>query len=189
MRKQPIFWIVLALFSVACEQPVPRVASAEGFFDVSAYLQKQKAYLQATQPMLLKSVQTGDKPVETREVAETDWEEELAIFEEADLKKPSLRDYYTRQEQVLPNGNIAVRYNKMEDAEAPIEYLYLELSQDKVLKHLEASFLEENMLFYSSRKAALSVDAGSGNISSYKINGVQKLIFGDSLHYNVHAVL
>lgn len=190
MGKQNILWVAaIAFLATACEQPVPRNNVAEGFYDVSAYLQEQKAHLQAKQPMLLKSVQTGDMPVETIEVSETDWEEELAIFEEADLRKPSLRDYYTKQEEVLPNGDIAVRYNKMEDAEAPVEYLYLELSPDRKLQHLETSFKDENVLFLSHRKASLSVDPGTGNIEGYRINGVQKLLFGDSLRYSVQANL
>jgi len=189
MKKQYILALVVSFLAAACEQPVPRAASAEGFFDVSAYIQNQIDYLQAEQPMLLKSVQTGDNPVETIETGDTDWEEELAIFTEADLKRPSLRDYYIRKEERLPNGNLAVRYNKMEDAEAPIEYLYLELNPDKTLQHLEAMFLDENILFFSKRKASLSIDQGSGNISSYKIEGVQKLILGDTLQYAVHANL
>jgi hypothetical protein len=189
MSKRLILWVAIVFLAAACEQPVPHAADEKVFFDVAAYLQEQKNYLQVTQPMLLKSVQTGEKEIETQEIAETDWEQELAIFEGADLRKPSLRDFYDWKEQVLPNGNILVQYTKMEDAEAPVEYLHLELSSNRQLRHLEVSFLEENMLFYSKRKASMSINPGSGNISSYKINGVQKLIFGDSLRYAVKAIL
>lgn len=189
MGKQFIFVLAIALLTAACEQPVPRTDSATGFYDVSAYLQKQKEHLQRTKPVLTKKVQTGDQPAETVKVTDTDWANELAIFEEADLRKPSLRDYYTRREQTLPNGGITIRYDKLEDAEAPIEYLYLQLTPERTLQHLEAAFLEKNPLFYSRRKASLSVDSISGNISSYSIAGVQKMILGDSLRYTIQAAL
>jgi len=65
MRKQRIVGVLLALLVVACEQPVPRTDNATGFYDVSAYLKTQKAYLQQTQPKLLKTVQTGNQPPDT----------------------------------------------------------------------------------------------------------------------------
>jgi hypothetical protein len=189
MGKQIIFILVVMLLLAACEQPVPRSNSAEGFYDVSAYLKKQKEYLQKQQPVLTKTVQTAGQPAETIKVTQTDWENELAIFEEADLKKPSLRDYYIRKEQVLSNGGISIKYYKMEDAEAPIEYLYLQLTPDRTLQHLETAFLEKNPLFYSRRKASLSVDSVTGRILSYNIEGIQKMILGDSLRYTIKANL
>lgn len=189
MGKQFIFVLAIALLTAACEQPVPRTDSAEGFYDVSAYLKKQKEYLQKARPVLTKTVQTGDQPAETISVTNTNWANELAIFEEADLRKPSLRDYYTKQEQPLPNGGITIRYDKIEDAEASIEYLYLHLTPDRTLQHLEAAFMEKNPLFYSRRKATLSVDSVSGHISGYNITGVQKMILGDSLRYTIQAAL
>lgn len=189
MGKQLIYVLAIALLTAACEQPVPRTDSAEGFYDVSAYLQKQKDYLQRTKPVLTKKVQTGDHPTETVKVTDTDWTDELAIFEEADLRKPSLREYYTRQEKPLLNGGITIRYDKLEDAESPIEYLYLQLTPERTLQHLETSFIEKNPLFYSRRKATLLVDSVSGNISSYSIAGIQKMIFGDSLRYTIQADL
>lgn len=189
MGKQHILFAALAILTFSCEQPVPRTDSASGFYDVSAYLQKQKNYLRQTQPKLEKTVQTGDKAAETTEITQTDWEDELAIFEEADLRKPSLRDYYTRQEEALPDGGITIRYEKIKDIETPIQYLRLQLTPARTLQHLEASFLEKNALFYSNRTASLSVDSASGNISSYQIEGVQKLIFSDSLRYAIKANL
>ncbi|NDK54923.1 DENN domain-containing protein [Pontibacter fetidus] len=180
--------IVLAL--VACEQPVPRSTSADDdYYNLTAYVQQEKQRLQATQPAVLKSVQTENEPAETLQTDSLNWDEELTVFEEADISKPTLREYYTREEESLPDGSIAVTYFKKQDAEAPVEHLYLVLSPEKKVQHLEATLLDQNILFYSRRKAMLDANPQSGNLESYQVTGVQKLIFGDSLHYSVQANL
>jgi hypothetical protein len=180
--------LVLAL--TACEQPVPRSTSAnDDYYNLTAYVQQEKQRLQAAQPAVLKSVQTENEPAETIQSDSQNWEEELTVFEEADISKPTLREYYTREEQALPDGSTAVTYHKKKDAEAPVEYLYLQLSPDKKVQHLEATLLDQNILFYSRRKAILDADPQTGYLESYQVKGVQKLIFGDSLHYSVQANL
>lgn len=180
--------IVLTL--AACEQPVPRSTSADDdYYNLTAYVQQEKQRLQAAQPAVLKSVQTENEPAETIQTDSLNWEEELTVFEEADISKPTLREYYTREEQALPDGGTAVTYIKKKDAEAPVEYLYLQLSPEKKVQHLEATLLDQNILFYSRRKAILQANPQSGNLESYQVKGVQKLIFGDSLHYSVQANL
>ncbi len=143
----------------------------------------------AEKPMVLKSVTTEGKPTETIETSAVDWEDELAVFQETDLNRPALQEYYIRQEQALPDGSILVEYNRKEEAEPLVHYLRLELSPDRKLRKLNALIQDENILFYSRRNVQLTTDTQSGNISSYRVKGVQKLILSDSLHYQVDANL
>lgn len=189
MRKYSIAWFGFAIMALAaCEQPVPRSA-AEQDFNVSGYVQQEIKRLQASQPAVLKSVETEKEPAETIQVDNLDWAEELAVFEEADINKPTLREYYTSEKQALPDGGTAITYTKKEDARTPVERLYLQLSPDQKLQHLEATFKDQNLLFFSKRKAILQADPATGNLAGYSIKGVQKLIFGDSLHYSIQANL
>lgn len=189
-RHLPIFFLVLLLATTACERPTPPTsAEAEASYNLTAYLQQQIERLQAEQPMVLKSVTTEGTATETIETSEIDWEDELAVFGQADLNRPALEEYYTRQERVLDNGSIVVEYNRVEDAEPQVHYLRLELSPDRKLKQLNALLQDQNILFYSRRNVQLSADPANGNISGYKVEGVQKLILSDSLHYRVDANL
>ncbi|WP_299818219.1 hypothetical protein [uncultured Pontibacter sp.] len=182
--------LVLLLAFTACERPAPpATADATGSYNLTLYLQEQKARMQAKKPMVLKSVTTEGQPTETVETDDIDWQDELSVFEQLDLRRPALEEYYLKQEKVLENGDIAVEYKKREDSEPIVHYLFLTLSPDRKLKHLAATLQDKNPLFYSYRRVYLEAEPATGNISSYSIEGVQKLIFNDSLHYAVKANL
>ncbi|MFD2999908.1 hypothetical protein ACFS7Z_06025 [Pontibacter toksunensis] len=189
-RHLSTFFLVLLLATTSCERPAPPTsAEAAASYNLTTYLQQQIERLQAEQPMVLKSVTTEGKETETVETSAVDWEDELAVFEQADLNRPALEEYYTKQEQVLNNGDIVVEYNRVEDAEPLVHYLRLELTADRKLKQLNALIQDQNVLFYSRRNVQLNADPTSGNISGYRVEGVQKLVLSDSLHYRVDANL
>ncbi len=139
--------------------------------------------------MVLKSVTTQGKPTETIETAEVDWEKELSIFQEVDLSRPALRDFYREEEQTLPDGSTLTVFTKSEEAAAPVQRLQLIVSPEQKLEQLKATVLEENILFYSEREITLTAEPGTGNIGSYRVEGVQKLMLGDSLRYRIDANL
>lgn len=183
------FFFALMAFT-ACERPSPpATAGADASYNLSSYLQQQKERMALEQPMVLKSVSTEGKPAETVETDEIDWEDELAVFEQLDLRRPALEEYYIKQESVLENGDIAILYKKREDSEPLVHYLNLTLTPERKLKQLEAVLQDKNPLFYSHRFLQLQTQPGSGNISSYSIKGVQKLIFSDSLRFSLDANL
>ncbi|GAB3824813.1 hypothetical protein [Pontibacter rugosus] len=189
-KYKHLLFVGLLLATVACERPVPPVSDkAEASFNLTTYLQEQKQALQAEQPMVLKSVATQGQEPEIKETSNVDWEDELTVFEQAGLNRPSLLEYYTKQEQVLADGSIAIEYNRLEDAEAQVTYLRLLLSPNGQLKQLNARLQDQNIIFYSRRSIQLSTDPQTGDIASYRVEGVQKMAFGDSLHYKVAANL
>ncbi|MEJ8804340.1 hypothetical protein [Pontibacter sp. H249] len=182
--------LVLLLVLSACERPVPPSTDpAAGGFNLTLYLQEQKARMQDKKPMVLKSVTTEDNPTETIETDEIDWEDELSVFDDLDLNKPTLQEYYTRQEIVLENGDVGISYEKNTDSEPVVQHLYLLLTPDRQLKQLQARLQDKNPLFFSRRNVQLNAEPATGNISGYRIEGVQKLILSDSLHYRVDANL
>ncbi len=182
--------VLLLGTTAACERPAPPVsARAADSQNITVYLQQQMQRLQAEKPMVLKSVKTENSPTETIETSEVDWEDELAVFQEVDLSRPALQDLYSEHREPHTDGSTSVSFRKVEEAETPVQYLQLQLSPQNNIQQLEALVLEKNLLFYSRRKVSLSTDPESGDVSSYRIEGVQKLIFGDSLHYRIDANL
>lgn len=175
----------------ACERPSPP-AAAEGAgsaFNLTGYLAQQTERLQQEKPPVLKSVATKGQQPETVQMNEVDWEKELAIFQEVDLSRPALRDFYREERQTLPNGSTVSTFTKDVEAAAPVERLQLTVSPFQKLERLEAVVLEKNMLFFSKRNISLTTEAGTGNLNGYRVEGVQKLIFGDSLRYRIDANL
>ncbi len=192
MARYTILFLLslLLLLSTACERPVPPPTGINnGAYNLSAYLQQQIQRLQQKQPMVLKSVKTRDEPTETVETAEVNWKDELAMFEELDLSKPTLQEYYTRTDSLLPDGSTSIRYNRLPDAEALVHYVYLRVGKGQQLQHLQALVQDQNILFFTRRKLQLTADPANGNLQSYRIEGVQKLIFGDTLRYRVDTNL
>ncbi|MCJ8163844.1 hypothetical protein MKJ04_03255 [Pontibacter sp. E15-1] len=190
-KRVSSFFLVLLLAIVACERPAPPASAdaEQAAYNLSAYLEQQQQRLTAEKPMVLKSVSAEGKPTETIETSAVDWEDELAVFKETDLNRPALQEYYTRQEQVLADGNILVEYTRLKDTEPLVHHLRLELGPDRKLRKLNALIQDQNVLFYSRRNIQLSTDTATGNIASYRVEGVQKLILSDSLHYRVDANL
>ncbi|MBC5994068.1 hypothetical protein [Pontibacter cellulosilyticus] len=184
-----ILLVVLLAFT-ACERPTPPAVNEDGAaYDLTQYLQEQKARMQAQKPMVLKTVTTENKPSETVETDEINWEDELSVFEQLDLNKPTLAEYYTKEVFELESGGYAVEYKKLEESEPLVHYLYLSFAPNRQLMEVNAILQDQNPLFFSRRKVQLQAEPGTGNISSYSIKGVQKLIFSDSLHYKVDANL
>lgn len=181
----------LLLAIVSCERPVPPASDSTGqvSYNLTAYLQQQKEALETEKPMVLKSVETQGEEAELVETPKVDWEDELTVFEQADLSRPSLQEYYTKQEKTLSDGSIQVEYRKLEDAEPQVHYLRLLLTPDGKLKKLNATLQDQNIIYYSRREIMLSTHPQTGDISSYRVDGVQKMVFGDSLHYSVKANL
>lgn len=190
-KYKPLLLAGLLLATFACERPAPPTPAeaAQAPLNLTAYLQQQRRQLEAEQPMVLKSVATQGEEPEVIETPDIDWEDELAVFEQADLSRPSLQEYYTRQEQTLENGNKAIAYTKLEDAEPQVQSLRLIMSPAGKLVQLNAVLQDKNIIFFSRRDLELSTNPQTGNISSYSIKGVQKMIFGDSLHYQVNTNL
>ncbi len=190
MAKYSLGLLLVALLAfTACERPVPPATDGASGYNLTLYLQQQKERLMAEKPMVLKSVSTVGEATETIETDAINWEDELAVFEQLDLRRPALEEYYKKQEFVLDNGDIAIEYNKLPDSKTLVNHLYITLNPDRKLKQLNATLLDKNPLFYSSKRVQLEADPNTGNISGYTIQGVQKLIFSDSLHYKVNTNL
>src|SRR5690606_1592418 len=158
-------WLALAISFTACERPVPKLADGqEPAFALTAYLEKQVARLQQEQPPVLKSVIAKGQPTETAQMERLDWEKELAIFQEVDLSRPALLDSYTQARQPWPSGSRVSVFTKDPTASAPVERLQLTVSPTQQLAHLEATVLQENMLFYSTRNISPIAAPGTGNL-------------------------
>jgi hypothetical protein len=116
------------------------------------------------------------------------WEKELALFKEADINSPSLRDSYEIDEDKSRHTlTYTAKESKLKVKE--IKLVFDEQSQmNKVsIKQVKIFFSEDNQLYEIQRD--LSMELKNNLLSAYSIKGFQKVILKDSLIYDINATI
>ncbi|MBG8555256.1 hypothetical protein [Hymenobacter guriensis] len=186
MRKA---WLLgLAWLAAACSsdtetarrgQPAPR----SRYFALNAFLEDQAKQLNQRQPGVTKQVRLRTGGQETTLVRQLDWNKELQIFQQADITKPALRGAYT-VDSTVENGLLRRRYQRRPGIEHPVRQLTVLTSGPQVVA-VEAVITQDNPLVYSSKTVELRCQ--NGQVASYRVNGVQKLVLFDSVRYAVSS--
>lgn len=182
-----------------CGSPPPEPGASAGtagapvrpvYYDVQGFLNEQIQHLNTTRPAVTKAVLEDGQPAETQQTRDIRWERELTLFQEVDINRPALRDYFTVTRQQDPaTGHTTETYHRKPDAYTMVEFLEVELDGQQRLRQLRAATRQDNMLLYSHRDLALSATpvGNTSRITTYHIRGVQKLILADSTRYAVRG--
>ncbi|SNR50733.1 hypothetical protein [Hymenobacter mucosus] len=185
-------WLLVSLLLLgACgpgEDTTVRLNPANrkpGYFDVKGFLNQQVALLNQRKPAVDKQVELRNGQLETTRVAQTDWSKELQIFYQADINKPALRNAYTITPSAYSAGGVQ-RYARKPGVEGTVESLTINAANGtNQVQELTAIIKQDNALFYSEKKLRLSCT--QGQITSYEVTGVQKLVLFDSVRYSVRT--
>lgn len=160
------------------------------YFDVKGLLDAQVAQLNRQQPVVEKQVRLRDGSTETTRVAKTDWNKELQIFYQADINKPALRGAYSKSTSASHTTPGGVRSYKLKPGtEAAVASLVVgnaaATDTSGPLQELAAVIRQDNPLFYSQKRLRLSTV--NGTLAGYSVQGVQKLVFFDTVRYSVQV--
>ena len=160
------------------------------YFDVKGLLDGQVARLNQQQPVVEKQVQLRDGTTETTRVAKTDWSKELQIFYQADINKPALRGAYAKSTSASYNAPDGVStYKLTPGTEAPVTSLVVGTASATdaggPMQEIAAVIRQDNPLFYSQKRLRLSTV--NGTLAGYSVQGVQKLVFFDTVRYSVRV--
>lgn len=190
MRKAG-FWLVSALAGLgACgpgDQASVRPGSANrpaAYFDLLGFLARQSEQLSQQRPAVQKQVLLRDGRHETTRTQPTDWPKELQIFQQADINKPALRGLYTVDSVTLASGAVQRTYRRRPGTDHPVEQLRV-ISRGTTVEALAATVAQDNPLVYSAKNLQMILQRGQ--LVTYRVTGVQKLILFDSVHYAVQA--
>lgn len=184
---------VLFCCLIGCGPPAAEQESARNtpaYYDLEGFLNRQIQYLQTTKPLVTKTVTDGQGVAETQKVREINWERELELFKEVDLNRPAIRDYFTLTRQTDPaTGYTTETYVKKPGSYTNVDFLEVELDPNRQLRRMRAATQQDNPLLYTQRHLQLSVAPGPDQprITSYRVQGVQKLILSDSVRYAIDA--
>jgi len=181
--------ISVVLVVSGCKQ---QVIKEKRYLNVDSLISSQIDYLSNAKASLTKEAAIGDKTsVSTTLLDSTSWSHELDVFRQLDLiNRPTFRDAYVVTDRVKDaKSNLLIRSYEA-PAGSPVPYLRLYYMETPLrLKRLEAFYQETNSLYRSQRKLAMYFegDPGKPYLKSYSIEGDQKLMLSDSVHYTIQA--
>ncbi|NVO30586.1 hypothetical protein [Hymenobacter lapidiphilus] len=193
MRKRGLVLpVALALLLTACgtatDAPAPNETLRQhtSYFNLPAFLSEQTIELNRRKPTVEKQVLLRDGGLETERLTPTDWAKELQIFQQADIDKPALHGLYLVDSAATPDGLLRRTYRRRPGVEQPVRQL-LVVSRGGQVQQVRATVSQDNPLVYSAK--TLELDSPNGQLSTYRVQGVQKLILFDSVRYAVRVTI
>ena len=163
-------------------------------YAVDSFLSAQARYLSNNKAILHKSSRLGDVQDEVFITPKDSaaWKKELEIFAALDIvNKPLNRDLYRLERHADGKSNLMVK-SITSSADLPVQYLrvYYQQTPDK-LRKIEAEYNESNSLYNSVRVLTMEFQqVGSKPVlTSYSIEGGQKMFMGDSVVYGISGKL
>ena len=175
--------IFVVLLMVSCSGKQQN--KVDKYFSIPQFIDQQVEILAENQNQLLKTVSFGDTSETTSidSLSQEQWEKELRIFKEHDINKPVLIDAYLARETDRQGGH-TIAYKLIDSTDSGIldmEIVYDSLEQ---VSGWRSRFKEENLLYCNFRELILSTNE-AGILESYLIKGYHKLIFKDTVHYQL----
>ena len=186
MHKGSGAWLgALPLLLAGCGGPgagPPAPAAAQPlYFDVKGLLDQQIKQLNLAHTATLKRVSVRGGAIETVRVPAVKWADELQLFFQADINKAALRGAYAIDSARLPDGRLRRTYTRRPGHDiAPVGRLSV-LSAGAAPEEITADVDQKNALF-AARKH-LRLDLRQGLLTTYAVQGTQKLVLFDTLRY------
>jgi hypothetical protein len=178
--------MLLTSLLAGCSSPDPAGPAGSRtplYFDVKGLLDQQVKQLSETSPAVRKRAELRNGTAETVRVPKVQWADELQIFYQADINKAALQGIYKVDSAALPGGLTRHHYTRQgTPPNAPVAELVV-VSTGAEPRMLEASIDQHNALFDTKKHLRLTLQ--QGHLTSYEVQGSQKLIFFDTLPYAV----
>ncbi len=179
--------LLLALSSCdkSAQAPAPAAPGAARpagpYFDVRGLLDGQIRQLTASQHGATKQVKLRSDSIETVFIPKVQWADELQLFYQADINKSALRGAYTVDSVRSANGIVRYTYRlKPGHNTAPVQLLRV-MKDGVQLEEIAVTLRQDNPLFFGQK--VLDMRLEQGELTSYGVRGVQKLILFDTLRY------
>ncbi len=182
--------MVAALLFVSCNRE--NLKYDKPYFDFDSLVHTQVHQIASAKASLIKKTFLNGKNDSTVIAPDTSqWKHELDAFQQLDvINKPLYKGNYQAQEREDDHSNLMVRaYTaKIKSPVPEVKFFYQE---GKKLKRIESVFKESNVLYSTSRKLTLEFKEhqGATMISSYRVQGFQKMILSDSTKFSIEGTL
>lgn len=176
---------------VSCEE---KKDADNKYFDMDGLIDNQINYLLKTKASLTKSASvdsTKDKSTFTPDSA--GWMDELAVFRHLELiNKPIYAQAYEVVDGVKDdNSNLMVMTLNAKKSVPVKQFKIFYQNELEKVRRIEAQIVEQNTLYYTSRKFTIELDDHQGMlaISRLQAKGVQKMILRDSVRFSISSTI
>lgn len=182
-----VFLWILAL--VSCQK---NVTKSEKYFDMDSLIDNQVKYLLQINASVIKTASVDSARDESTFIPnEKGWSNELAVFRHLEIiNKPIYASAYENVDGVKDdNSNLTVRTLNAKYNVPVVQFKIFYQGDPGKLRRIEASIVEENTLYYTSRKFSLELEDHQGQfvLSKYQVRGVQKMILRDSVKFSISS--
>lgn len=178
-----LFLIAGLLLCASC-QPELENKSEVFYFDMKALLTQQIKRL-ADLPIKVQKFIRHDKQRENNIIQVANWQQELKIFEEANLNRPIYKDAYAIKDSTFQD----TKFRTFVAKNKTLQVRFLRLAyQANTLKSIDANLLIENVLYRSEKDLRLSFQPDS-TLKGYQIKGKFGVIYGVNYDYEIDAIV
>lgn len=188
MKNILILFVLIG--SASCQVKPDKAVSV--YFDTDSLMKQQKQILYEKKASIYKRAKVEGRSSEgTVEPDSLDsWTREFQMLEKININKSALEGSYEVREYDDPHSNLKIKeYSGIEDdLEVPYLKLYYLNTPDN-LRIIEAAYVENNPIYHSKRdlKFVFNDFTGSSLLHKYTIKGAQKMIFKDSVKFEIKA--
>ena len=162
--------LIITLFS-SCFSKAKETKQSKFYFDLKGYFSNLATTLNQENPEINKTVSKNDLK-ENKRIKIPNWNEELALFIEADINKPAWKDSYT-----IDSSATKITY-KSNDADLKTQKIEISLSNGKPTRiHIETS--ADNLLYQTKENLDFYPD------SLYRIQKKQNVILLGENNYQI----
>lgn len=180
---------ILVAMSCSSDRQVPA-----GLYNIDSVISTQIGYLVEHQASIKKKAVLNGVETITNGTPEdsTSWQKELSIFLELDVvNKPINKGEYEVKQHADSKSNLKVKsFTTTEDLPVRFLRIYYRKSLSD-LRKIEAQYREANSLYSSTRLLTMEFEnfRNRAILSSYRIDGGQKMFLDDSVRYTIAATI
>jgi hypothetical protein len=171
LKIAPILFILSGCFSKDQDDK----KTVNYFFDLKSYFSITAKKLNQTNVVILKSV-SKNKVSETKKIKIKDWEQELALFIDADINKPAWKDRYTKDSSAIKIIYTA-KDQELKTQKITIDMMFGEPEKIEIVTQLT------NLLFQTKEHLVYYPD------SCYRINKSQVVFLLGQNDYQITGLL
>ncbi len=183
---------LLSFFSGCQQSEVVSQLRNEPYFDLKGLLDRQIDILDSLDPSVEINALIGkEKESITTHKDSSAWRTSLKLFMDADINQPVLQGRYAVKDSFDQQRGLKVKvYEGLQQDGLDIPYLKVYYKDSLAdVRYIETMFQEENLLYTTQRFMSATFDPFNRlpRITHYKILGKQKMLFKDSIQYEMNA--